>query len=401
MSTPTEVAKPTIGRQVRVRAKIQDLVQPSPTGLPTWKVLSAFPLLLLLIFLILVAFGISGSSTGNWWPTFENGPDPSLIAGSPKAVRSDEWLVQSSWVISQVQQGFPLFNGTFPGGMDASVQNDLPVWDWSSLFRPHVIGFLLVPLDQGMAVRWWLPGLSLIAAAYVLFVTLMPRRPVASAVLAVVFFLSPLIQWWFLPTTIWPPTWAFLAIAAVIWSLKDPRRWVRIVFAVLVGYLAVTMALGIYAPFIVPSVLVFGLIFVALFLQAALPRATPRSGVSRQIPADSIAAPSTAAPSIPDTSSTAASSPTASAATTSAIDDPPPAQPESSTPDGSPGALPPAVLGWRGAAIRMIPLVVAGIGAGVVLGSGCSPGGTPSPRCWALSTQVNDSKPPVRWISTD
>ena len=58
-----------------------------------------------------------------------------------------------------------------------------------------------------------------------------------------VFFLSPLIQWWFLPTTIWPPTWAFLAIAAVIWSLKDPWRWVRIVFAVVVGYMAVTMAL--------------------------------------------------------------------------------------------------------------------------------------------------------------
>ena len=48
-------------------------------------------------------------------------------------------------------------------------------WDWSSLFRPHVVGFLALPLDQGMAVRWWLPGLSpLIAAAYVFLVTLAP-----------------------------------------------------------------------------------------------------------------------------------------------------------------------------------------------------------------------------------
>lgn len=232
-----------------------------------------FPLLLVLIFLVLVALGISGSSTGNWWSYFESGPDPSLLSGTPRPIRSDEWLVQSSWVISQIQQGFPLLNGTFPGGMDASVQNDLPVWDWSSLFRPHVLGFLVLPLDQGMSVRWWLPGLSLIAAGYLFLVTLLPRRPITAAALAVVFFLSPLIQWWFLPTTIWPPTWAFLAMAAVIWSLRDQRRWVRVLFAAGTGYLAVTMVLGIYAPFIVPAVLVFGFFAIGVFLQQSRPTA--------------------------------------------------------------------------------------------------------------------------------
>ncbi|MET0864202.1 MAG: hypothetical protein ABWZ98_07690, partial [Nakamurella sp.] len=224
-----------VGRRPAGVAQFRDswanLVRPRSTGLPNWLVLCWFPLLLLLLLLAFVAFGISGSSTGNWWGYFESGTDPSLLRGTPRPIRSDEWLVQSSWVVSQIQQGFPVFNGTFPGGMDATVQNDLPVWEWSSLFRPHVVGFLLLPLDQGMAIRWWLPGLSLIAAAYVLLVTLLPRRPITSAALATVFFLSPLIQWWFLPTTIWPPTWAFLAMAAVIWALRDPRSWVRILFA--------------------------------------------------------------------------------------------------------------------------------------------------------------------------
>ncbi|MET0966813.1 MAG: hypothetical protein ABWZ02_10470, partial [Nakamurella sp.] len=260
-----------VGRRPAGVAQFRDswanLVRPRSTGLPNWLVLCWFPLLLLLLLLAFVAFGISGSSTGNWWGYFESGPDPSLLRGTPRPIRSDEWLVQSSWVVSQIQQGFPVFNGTFPGGMDATVQNDLPVWEWSSLFRPHVVGFLLLPLDQGMAIRWWLPGLSLIAAAYVLLVTLLPRRPITSAALATVFFLSPLIQWWFLPTTIWPPTWAFLAMAAVIWALRDPRSWVRILFAAGTGYLAVTMVLGIYAPFIVPSVLVFGIFSVGVFVQ--------------------------------------------------------------------------------------------------------------------------------------
>ena len=241
--------------------------------------------MLLLVFVVLVALGITGSSTGSWWGYFGSGSDPALLAGTPRAIRSDEWLVQSSWVISQAQQGFPLSNGTFPGGMDATVQNDLPVWDWSTLFRPHLIGFLFLPIDQGMAVRWWLPGLSLLAAAYLLLVTLMPRRPLSAATLAIVFYLSPLVQWWFLPTTIWPPTWAFLAIAAVIWSLRDPRRWVRIAFAATAGYLAVTMALGIYAPFIVPAVLVFGLFSLTVFIQQARgDRLGLRTAIGRMIP---------------------------------------------------------------------------------------------------------------------
>ena len=285
MGTPATAVDRGHRRIDRARQSMRTLVEPAATGLPNWKVLCALPGLLAVVFLVLVALGITGSSTGSWWADFGSGPDPALLAGTPRPIRSDEWLVQSSWVISQVQQGFPLLNGTFPGGMDATVQNDLPVWDWSTLFRPHLIGFLFLPLDQGMAVRWWLPGLSLIAAAYVLLVTLMPRRPFSAAALALVFFLSPLIQWWFLPTTIWPPTWAFLAMAAVVWSLRDPRWWVRLCFAAATGYLAVTMALGIYAPFIVPAVLVFGFFFLAVFCQQARSdRLGLRTAVARLIP---------------------------------------------------------------------------------------------------------------------
>ncbi len=297
MSTPATTVGSGAGPLARSRRTLNRMAAPSWTGLPRWYVVCWFPALLLLVFLLLVFLGISGSSTGVWWSFLGSGPDPSLLLGSPRAIRSDEWLVQSSWIVSQSQQGFPLLNGTFPGGMDASVQNDLPVWDWSTLFRPHVIGFLVLPLDQGMAVRWWLPGLSLIAAAYLFLITLLPRRPISCAALAVVFYLSPLVQWWFLPTTIWPPTWAFLAMAAMIWTLRDPRRWVRIAFAAGTGYLAVTMVLTIYAPFIVPSVVVFAVFAVGVFVQESRREA----------------------------------------------------------------------LGLRAAALRLVPLVIAGVGAGVVV----------------------------------
>ena len=240
----------------RIAHSYQQLVAPRASGLPNLLVLTVPPIAAVVVFVVLVALGISGSSTGVFHAFFDAGADPNLIAGTPRGVRSDEWLVQSSWIVSQIEQGFPLFNGSLPGGMDATIQNDLPVWDWSTIFRPHVWGFLGLPLDQGMAVRWWLPALAVFVFAYVFVVTVLPRFPMTALGLATALLLSPVLQWWFLPTTLWPVAWCFATLVALHWAFASSRLWVRVVAAVAAGYLAVTMAMSIYVPFIVPAAIV-------------------------------------------------------------------------------------------------------------------------------------------------
>lgn len=241
---------------VRLEGAWQRFVAPRPSGLPNLLVLLGFPVVVVLVVAVLVILGISGNSSGVYWSSFGKGADPDLLAGHPQGIRSDEWLVQSSWVISQIREGFPVINQSFPGGMDATIQNDLPTWDWSSIFRPHVVGFLFLPLDQGMAVRWWLPILAALIAAFVFAVTLMPRRPVTAAFLAIALCLSPMIQWWFLPTTIWPVAWAFTGLTAVLWAFRSTRRWPAVVAAAVTGYLTVTMVMSIYVPYMVPAAVV-------------------------------------------------------------------------------------------------------------------------------------------------
>jgi hypothetical protein len=257
VSAPTtdraRTRNPLLTAWVRLEAGWQRVVEPRASGLPNLVVLLGFPVVAALIVVVLVALGISGSSTGVYWQSFGTGTDPNLLAGHPQGIRSDEWLVQSSWIVSQVREGFPVVNQSFPGGMDATIQNDLPSWDWSSVFRPHVVGFLFLPLDQGMAVRWWIPVLGALVAAYVFAVTVMPRRPATAAFLAVALCLSPMIQWWFLPTTIWPVAWAFAGLTAVLWAFRSTRRWPSIVAAVITGYLTVTMVMSIYVPYMVPA----------------------------------------------------------------------------------------------------------------------------------------------------
>ncbi|WGD38061.1 hypothetical protein [Lysinibacter sp. HNR] len=234
--------------------RYRQLVEPQENGLPQRRVI-AYPLLFLAaLFLVFVGLGVTGSSTGMLNQFFSNSSDDRLILGEPQAIRSDEWSVQTSWTISQVEQGLPSVNQIFPGGMDATVQHDLPSADWSVAFRPHLLGFLFLPLDNAMAFKWWLPGFGMIAAAYLFFIGIMPRRPLASSALATGLFFAPFVQWWYLSVTTWAIAWAFLVMAAVLWAVKGASVGARVTLAILAGYITVTLGTGIYVPFILAGV---------------------------------------------------------------------------------------------------------------------------------------------------
>lgn len=227
---------------------------PRADGLPNAKVIAAPLALLGAVFAIFVILGLTGSSTGVMHSLISNEADSDLIAGAPEPIRSDEWFVQTTWTISQVEQDLPTRNETFPGGMDATVQHDLPTRDWSTAIRPHLWGFLALPLDQAMAVKWWLPGFAMIAAGFLFVLVMLPRRPVLAALLSLGFYFAPFFQWWFLSISYYPPAWAFLVMATIVWCLRSQRATGKWVLAGLVAYLTAAMGTGIYVPFIVPVV---------------------------------------------------------------------------------------------------------------------------------------------------
>jgi len=246
----------------RIARRFADLVEPRPSGLPNWRVVLWFPVSVVLGAALLIVLRISGSSAGANWAYFGAGDDPNLLVGYPRGIRSDEWFVHQSWVISQIQQGFPIINQTLPGGMDMSVALEAPVWEWSAIFRPHIWGYFLFGADAGLAWEWWIPAIALVAGAYLLVVTYLPRRPITAALIACSIFFTPIFQWWYGTSSIYPAAWAMLALAGTRWILVDRRRWVRIAWSAGIGWFAVTMALGLYVPFILPAVLVFLFCFV-------------------------------------------------------------------------------------------------------------------------------------------
>jgi hypothetical protein len=232
-------------------------VEPSTKGLPNWRVITWFPALITLGASLLIALRISGTSAGAWWHNFGTGIDPRVLLGGPRPIRQDEWLTAQGWITSQIQQGFPAINNVFPGGMDATVLMELPSLDWSTAFRPHLWGFLLFGLDTGTAWQWWIPAIALVSGAYLLVVTIVPRRPITAAFIACAVWMSPMFQWWYGPNQLWPTAWSLLAMAGILWIMRDDRLWVRVTWSAVLGWLAVTAVIGLYVPFLVPPLLVF------------------------------------------------------------------------------------------------------------------------------------------------
>ena len=240
---------------------------PRADNLPTRRVLLAFPAIVLLFGVIVVSFAINGTSSGEMYGKVFAGKDPALIAGQPEIIRSDEWYVNTAWSISQVQQGLPETNHTMPGGMDAALPHDLPRADWSVIFRPQLWGYLFLDVNHATAFKWWIAALTFIAAAYMFLVTVLPRRPVMAAALATGFFFSPFFQWWFQTVIFWPLAWAFVTLTAMLWAVRARTGHSRWIWAVFVAFLTVIMAMGIYAPFIVPVVLLVALFAIGLVIE--------------------------------------------------------------------------------------------------------------------------------------
>jgi hypothetical protein len=207
--------------------------------------------LLLMLFTITT---INGTSAGSLYSNFFRGADPRLLAGQPRWIRSDEWLVQTPLTLSQVQQGLPRLSHIVPGGVDVSVLWNVPYREWSTLFRPQMWAFFVLPLDHAFAFMWWLPAIVLGAAAYALLTTLW-RRPGAALAGSLAFVFSGFFQWWYEAITLWPVAFALVTATCTIWMLRNVSRRTRGLLGVLAAYSAIVAVLSQYPAFLVPCTL--------------------------------------------------------------------------------------------------------------------------------------------------
>jgi len=238
----------------------------------------AFPIFILIALGILTIVKISGSSIGPYYDYYFNGESSSnLIAGDLRGVRTDEWLVTTQLTMAQEAAGFPVVNENIGQGKNMSLISDVPYIEWSAAFKPQNFSFLVMPLENAFAFKWWFLVATLLVSSYFLALRFLPKKYLIASLIAVIFSFSPFIFWWYQSITIMPIVWIIVALVfairildnrslAVFQRFSAAKLLTQLTLAAGLTYSVVAFGLVLYPAFQIPLAIVVLLFLVGYFL---------------------------------------------------------------------------------------------------------------------------------------
>src|SRR2546423_1252862 len=182
-----------------------------------------------LLYFIVSLFGLNGSSTSLWRAYADREmPMAGVLLGSPKEVRSDEWLIQTPWVFSQASRT-PAFSASNPSiGSDVTpLVTNLPVHHWSTWFRPQMWPFFFLSPERAFSFSWNFKTFGLLLSAFLFFGLLTGGKTLLDLAGALFLTFSPFIQWWLSTPTCLPEMLAMILL--VLWLVavvgRAQLRW--------------------------------------------------------------------------------------------------------------------------------------------------------------------------------
>jgi len=215
------------------------------------RVALVYPGILVALFVLLVAGGVSGSSVGI---LSNSAPDSGFLLGSAQLVRSDELGIHTPDFLGQMISGQGGERMLGVGEHDLSVLGDLPTKEWSIMFRPDDVASAVLPPENALAWHWWLPPLVSAIAFYGLAVLCGLGLGLSTSVSMLITF-SPLVEWWHLYAITGPLGYGSAACFSIIKVLHARSRLRAFLWSVASFYWVVAFALVLYPPFQISTLL--------------------------------------------------------------------------------------------------------------------------------------------------
>ena len=155
-----------------------------------------------LVIVVIVTFNLNGSSLGVWDKYVsqrDDGKKTDVIFGQNREVRSDEWLVQTPFYLSQAEEDFPLVNEDYSlNGQNMIIAYNSPVKDITVIGKPFNWGFFFLGRDRGLSFYWAmkLVVMVLLGVEVRMILTTRKKAPSLNASFALTF--SPAVRWGFM-----------------------------------------------------------------------------------------------------------------------------------------------------------------------------------------------------------
>lgn len=152
------------------------------------------------IFLLLVLLKVNGSSVDIWKNYIDNSGKETIVAGTAKDIRSDEWEVLLPVYLSQLNSNTPfsIINPSITtSGQNILITMGAPVKDIYTISKPLHWGFMLLGPDRGLAWYWNMKLILIILLSYELCMIITKGNKQISFLGSIWIAFSPAVQWWF------------------------------------------------------------------------------------------------------------------------------------------------------------------------------------------------------------
>lgn len=158
-------------------------------------------LISILLIIIGVLFKLHGSSIGLWNETFaELGlKDTSILFGTSRSIRSDEWAVTTPLIISQKYNNFQYFSDILRGGTSTEAFSlyGLPVLNILEIFRPFHLGYIILGIERGLSFFWVARFIALFLITFEFCMMLFDKNKRVAIIGSFMVSFSAIVQWWF------------------------------------------------------------------------------------------------------------------------------------------------------------------------------------------------------------
>lgn len=219
-----------------------------------------YPIVIIITVLILGILNIHGSSVGKYYQQlFPEEEDSALLFGSPRAIKSDQYLVELPNIISQDKNNESTINEDLGEGTNLGI-NSYPTKNIFTIFKPSLwIFFISNNTEFSFSFYWWSRFALLIISTYLLILQLTNRNLLLSIGGSLLFLFTPFIQWW---VPVDPIITISFGLFCFIRLIKEENVKKRILYGLGLSYWMISFALILYPAFQIP--MAYSAAFIAL-----------------------------------------------------------------------------------------------------------------------------------------
>lgn len=202
-----------------------------------------------------------------WVPSLYRTDD--TIIGSPRPIRSDEWLVQTPFYLSQVKTGNHFTNKSYQvSGQNMMLAYNVSSWHISTIGKPFNWGFLFLGASRGLSWYWSFKIIAMLLLAYEFAMILTSKRKLLSAVSSFWITFTPTVQWWFMQHLGDVVFFSLLIMVSIYHYFNSEKKVFKILMAINLIVALIGFPLIIYPAFQVPFAYIILLFTVIQFFKA-------------------------------------------------------------------------------------------------------------------------------------